>query len=184
MTLKDLAAEAGISVGMASQVERGLANPSLRILEGLRAALRVALTDLLEPGPVHPVPASATFDPKSVLPPQEFVRRAAHRPQLEVGLQGMRKELLSPSGDHAIQFMMIDLPPGATADEVMVGPGEKAGLVMTGRIMLSVGTRLAELGEGDSFQFDSNQTHWVRNPGTDTARILWIMNTQPVAPHF
>ena len=48
LSLSELAQRAGVSVGMISQIERNLANPSVRILERLRVALNVPLTTLLE----------------------------------------------------------------------------------------------------------------------------------------
>src|SRR5260221_10497094 len=47
----ELALQAGLSVGVISQIERGQANPSLRTLERVRLALDVPLMVLLE-GPV------------------------------------------------------------------------------------------------------------------------------------
>ncbi len=50
LSVSSLAARANVSVGMISQIERNLTNPSIRTLERLRLALSVPLTMLLEDG--------------------------------------------------------------------------------------------------------------------------------------
>jgi transcriptional regulator with XRE-family HTH domain len=173
LSVNELAVRAGVSAGTVSQVERNKANPSVRILERLRQALSVPLTALLEGD-------DAVSDPVA----GDFVRKAAERPLFDVGKRGMQKELLSPHGEHDLKMMIILLPPGAGSDEVLVGVGEKAGLVLEGSIVLNVGDRRALLGEGDSFQFKSTVPHSVHNESGKPARVLWVMNTRPPVVHL
>ena len=172
-SVNELAARAGVSVGTVSQVERNKANPSVRILERLRRALSVPLTALLEED-------DAVSDPVA----GDFVRKATARPLFDVGKHGMQKELLSPHGDHDLKMMIILLPAGAGSDEVLVGEGEKAGLVLEGTVVLNVGDRRAVLRAGDSFQFKSTVPHSVRNESGEMARVLWVMNTLPPVVHL
>ncbi len=44
MTIKALAEQANVSAGAISQIERNLANPTVRVLEQLRVVLNVPLT--------------------------------------------------------------------------------------------------------------------------------------------
>jgi transcriptional regulator with XRE-family HTH domain len=173
LSVNELAMRAGVSVGTVSQVERNKANPSVRILERLRQALSVPLSALLEAD-------DAISDPVV----GDFVRKAAERPVFDVGKHGMQKELLSPHGEHDLKMMIIMLPAGAGSDEVLVGVGEKAGLVLEGAVVLNVGDRRAVLRAGDSFQFKSTVPHSVRNESGETARLLWVMNTQPPVVHL
>ncbi len=92
-----------------------------------------------------------------------LVRKADERPFFNVGDQGMTKELLSPQGDHDIQMMIIALPAGASSTEVLIGEGEKAGLVLSGTVVIEVAGHRSELSEGDSFQFRSTLPHSVHN---------------------
>jgi transcriptional regulator with XRE-family HTH domain len=181
LSLKVLAQRSDVSVGMISQIERGLANPSVRILEQLRVALDVPLTTLLEgdddgEGAVDGVAVA------EVVP--DFVRRADQRPNFTVTAGGLSKELLSPHGKHDLQFMIITIPGGSRSKEILLGVGEKAGLVLDGAVELTVGGRTEVLGPGDSFQFDSELPHHVANTTRRTARILWIMNVRPPVVHF
>jgi transcriptional regulator with XRE-family HTH domain len=173
LSVNELAVRAGVSVGTVSQVERNKANPSVRILEKLRHALSVPLSTLLEGD-------DAGSDPDTA----DFVRKGAERPLFEVGKNGMQKELLSPHGEHDLQMMIITLPAGSGSEEVLVGIGEKAGLVLEGSVVLHVDERRCVLNAGDSFQFKSTVPHSVRNDSGKTARLLWIMNTRPPVIHL
>lgn len=133
------------------------------------------------------VPLSALFEESagaSEIEVRAFVRKSKQRPLFEVGKSGMKKELLTPRGEHDLQMMVINLAIGSTTDEVMIGSGEKAGLVLEGTVVLSVGDRSAELSAGDSFQFKSTMPHSLRNESESIARILWIINMQPLLIHL
>ena len=158
----ELALRAGLSVGVISQIERGHANPSLRTLERLRLALDVPLMVLLEG------PGGAGTDPA-------FVRRRHARPRLMVGNRGLGKEILSPPDTDGLRFMIITMPPGAQSEDVLTGPGQKAGLVLKGQISLTVRDEQVRIAEGDSFQFPSDVKHAFVNNTDQPAEILWIM---------
>lgn len=168
MSIGDLAQVAGVSAGIISQIERGQANPSLKTLERIRTALGVSLWALLE----QSAPQSSG-DPS-------FVRRSADRVRLTVGPHALVKQLLSPSSEQSLRFMLISFPPHAENTEMLLGPGEKAGLVLDGQVALTVGEETALLCPGDSFQFDSQQPHRVVNPGDEPAEVLWIMSMSVV----
>jgi transcriptional regulator with XRE-family HTH domain len=158
----ELALQAGLSVGVISQIERGQANPSLRTLERLRLALDVPLMVLLEG------PDNAGNEPA-------FVRRRHARPRLMVGNMGLTKEILSPPDTDGLRFMVITVPPGAQSEDVLTGPGQKAGVVLKGQIGLTVDDEQAQIGEGDSFQFASDVKHAFVNNTEQPAELLWIM---------
>ena len=61
-----------------------------------------------------------------------FVRRRANRQRIVVGETRLVKELLSPRNDRNLRFMLITLPPGGVSEDVIIGQGEKGGLVLEG----------------------------------------------------
>lgn len=164
MSIGVLAQQAVVSAGIISQIERGQANPSLKTLERIRAALGVSLWALLEP-----TKSQTSGDPG-------FVRRAADRVRITVGPYRLLKELLSPNTDQNLRFMIMSFPPRAKNTDMLLGIGEKAGLVLEGHVNLTVGDETALLETGDSFQFDSNLAHQVVNPAAQAAQVLWIMS--------
>lgn len=166
LTINELAALAGVSAGAISQIERHQTNPTVRMLEQLRIALRVPLTALLD-----------SEEPQSV-GAEPFVRRQADRPHFHVGESGVAKEMLSPNGEHDLQFMLITIPAGSGPREMLMGSGEKAGLLVEGELILTVSGDSVTLAAGDSFQFKSHLTHSVFNQGSVPAKVLWIMQIQ------
>ena len=168
MTVKDLADNSGVSIGMISQIERNLSSPSIRVLERIRQAMNIPLMALLE-GAEN---TSGVED--------QIVRRKKDRPVLVRNGGAIIKQLLSPAGDHDVQFMYITMKPGAVQRDVLISSGEKAGVILSGSIVLQVNGKLFRLNEEDSFQFSSNTTHFVENDSENSATILWIMNTKAV----
>ena len=170
MSLQEVAKASGVSVGMLSQVERDLANPSLRILTGIRRALGAEVSDLF-------------LEPPRPLQDPEFVRRASRRPRLELGQ--LSKELLSSGGHHNLQFMILHIQPnGSSGESPLRYPAEKGGMVLSGKLLLRVGDAEALLSEGDSFVFDSSIPHSFRNPARTVARILWIIGAVALDRHL
>ena len=164
LTIAQLAEQAGVSSGMISQIERGTTNPSIKTLQRLRAALGVNLWEVLNQN-VEAAPQRS-----------DFVLRRADRPRIVVGESRLVKELLSPRKDRNLRFMFITLPPGGVSEDVIMGQGEKGGLVVEGRVQLTVGQEVSDLGEGDSFQFPSSLPHSLSNPHGEPARVVWIMS--------
>jgi transcriptional regulator with XRE-family HTH domain len=165
LTILELAAKAGVSAGMISQIERGNANPSVKTMQRLSTALDVNLWQFLD-------------EPKPRLTNDEapFVRRRDQRPRLVLGSTGLVKELLSPQFAENLRFMFVSMKPGSFTEEVLIAPGQKAGYVVSGSVQLTVGDHVVVLEEGDSFQFNSDVAHRLDNHSFEDAKVLWIMS--------
>ena len=172
LSLLSLARAAKVSVGMLSQIERGLSNPSWRVLTQIRLALDVPVSALFEET------QSASTDPS-------FVRRGNHHPHLDLGGHFV-KELLTSNTRYNLQMMVLHIPPeGSSGDKHLSYPAEKGGLVLDGEFRLSVGGEEALLRPGDSFVFDSLSPHGFVNPSkTKPARVLWVIGKIPVERHL
>lgn len=170
LSLQELSKLAGVSVGMLSQIERNLANPSIRVLTAIRRALDA--------------PVGAFFQGASpVASDPEFVRRAGRRPSLKLG--PVSKELLSSSAAHNLQVMILHVDPEGSSGDVPVSyAAEKGGMVLSGQIVLKVGDKEAVLEEGDSFVFDSSIPHSFRNDSRKVAKVLWIIGAVPLERHL
>lgn len=162
LSTAELAIRAGLSAGVISQIERGLGNPSLKTLERLRVALGVSLMTLIEGN------LARTADPS-------FVRRLAARPHLTVGPLAIDKAILSPAATEGLRLLLVTMPVGSRIDDLLREEGQKAGLVLRGRISLMVDDEDCILNEGDSFQFSAALPHVLWNDGPRSAEIVWIM---------
>jgi mannose-6-phosphate isomerase-like protein (cupin superfamily) len=55
---------------------------------------------------------------------------------------------------------------------MLAHPGEEGGVIVTGRIELSVGGESRVLGPGDAYYFKSSLPHRFRNPGREECEIV------------
>jgi transcriptional regulator with XRE-family HTH domain len=161
-TLSRLAAEAGCSVGLLSQVERGTSRLSVRRLRDIALALGVNIS---------------WFMPDSAAPPEEagLIVRKGLRRYLNYG-SGVKDALLTPSLDRQLELLESTIAPGAgSGEEPYSHDGEEAGIVLRGRLALWIDGRTFHLNEGDCFSFESSRPHRYWNPGETDAVIIWAI---------
>lgn len=152
LSVQALAQSAGVSLGLVSQLERGLGNPSLHTIHRIAAALGMSVTRLLEP-PVEEL-VVVRADRPHVLPP------AAGTPD---DGQAVR-ELLSPRGETAIQLIRTTLPPTFTNEaRPFRHLGTETVTVLSGRLHITHGDRHIDLGPGDTATYGCSTPHWWAN---------------------
>jgi transcriptional regulator with XRE-family HTH domain len=167
LSIQMLADRCGLSIGMLSQIERGLSTPSIRSLRLLSIALDV--------------PVSWFFMQSDAAAPggSRYILRKAARSSLRLTPTGVRKESLTPAGDGALELYEATLAPGGTSGpEFYSHGGEKAGLVTLGTLRLWLEEEPHLLGEGDSFRFPSKISHRFDNPTGDYTSVLWIVSAR------
>jgi transcriptional regulator with XRE-family HTH domain len=161
-TLRAVAERAEISDSFLSQVERGVASPSVASLQRIAGALGAAVSDLFEPDDARARPR---------------VLRKESRPVLPLGTRG-RKFLLTPRPLDNLEVFIGELQPGAaTAESPYVhGDSEELVVVLSGTIQLQLGAELHELHPGDSVDYPSSLPHRVVNTGVDVAEVMWVIS--------
>lgn len=176
ISLRELSEKSGVSVGTISQIERNIANPSMRVLTAIRRALNIPMQVMFGDD-------SGDAAESGVEDAPPFLRRAAKRPRIDIG--SLQKELLTSGGNHNLQIMILTIEPGGSSGNTALSyPAEKGGLVLEGELMLTVDNREARLEEGDSFVFNSAQPHGFRNDSNRTARILWVIGAVQFDRHL
>ena len=163
LSLVDLAKAADVSVGNLSEIERGLAIPSIRTFCLLSTALGIGAGWLLEQsGPVQP-----NGDP--------YVVRATARQSIVFSKPGVVKRLASPPGLGNLQMLLVEIDPGSGSGEQGYShAGEECGIVFEGILDLWIDDEKRTLGTGDSFRFPSTKTHRFHNPGNVLTRVVWV----------
>lgn len=167
LTLNELSQSAGLSVGLLSQIERGITSPSLKSLHLICEALSFPVGWLFDQTP-DSNPAE-----RSVV-----VRQGMHR-TLTLSEFGVKKELLSPDLGGNLQLYTMTIKPGGhSGPEPYAHDGEEGGVVLAGTLKISIEGQDLTLFEGDSFRFLSSRKHRFSNPGTVETRVIWA-NSQP-----
>ncbi|SDB73005.1 transcriptional regulator, XRE family with cupin sensor [Belnapia rosea] len=162
-TLQEVSIRSGLSVGMLSQIERGVSSPSIRSLQKLAEIFAVPIGWFFsDPGATPQGPA--------------WVLRRAQRRVLDLSAKGITKELLSPEGDGKIELMLITIEAGGSSGESPYRhAGEDAGTVLEGALDLEVDGVASLLQAGDSFRFLSTLPHRFGNRGPLRCMVLWAV---------
>lgn len=163
MSIKDLAESSGLTSGFISQVERGLAEPSISSLRNIASALGVAVFYfLLDDVDVNPV-----------------VRKDETR-LLKFPQSKMTYELLSPDLNRQMEMFKATLHPG---EETSKGPfahsGEEVLHVTSGSARIQIGDESYDLETGDTIHFNSGKPHKIACAGDET--LVFISTTTPPA---
>lgn len=159
-TLRTTAADAGITEGFLSQIERGMSNPSLATLRRIAGVFGLGISDL--------------FDDASAGEPR--VLRPEDRPVLHFGSMGTKVHLTPDADRHLDVFVWEFKPKGSTGlDLLSHGDSEEFMLVLSGSITLDLGTRRFEMRAGDSIVYRSSTPHRVVESANQPAHVLWAM---------
>jgi transcriptional regulator with XRE-family HTH domain len=170
LTTATLAAKCGVSRSMISQVERGLAAPSLDVLWGLARALDVPIGTFfqgyypaLDPGraPGITAPGAAVT-----------VVRAGERKRLGL-TPSLTYQLLSPDVQHQIEMIWVEYGPGESGPATpFQHAGEEQMVVIEGKMQMWIAGEIYPLEAGDSITFDSALPHRALNPYSEPATVI------------
>ena len=169
MSLKQVADGAGLSVGMLSQVERGLAVPSIKSMRAICDALEMPVIWLFE-GPQEQAPEDA-----------DIVVRAGARRELSYHDAALRKEILTPDSQPQIQMLRFLMKPGADSGEPYSNAeGGKCGIVLKGTLGLELNDRTFTIGTGDSFAFPAQAMVRFWTVGDEDCEVIWVVSPATV----
>jgi len=166
LSLVQVAKACGISLGLLSQIERGLSSPSVKIVSVLARHFGVSVDSLLRgAGP------GDTADAGSV------ARAGTHR-RVDLDAKGIRKEMYTPPAGRTLDLCRARIAPGgSTGDDLFsTNMGEQVGLVLQGMLELWIEDRVVLLGAGDSFCYASRTPRRWRNPGPEVAEVIWAIS--------
>jgi transcriptional regulator with XRE-family HTH domain len=157
LSQRELAKRAGVTNGLISLIEQNRVSPSVSSLKKVLDGIPMALADFF------------TLDlggkPQVFFPRDELAN---------IGTAGVELRLV---GDRLAKRGMSILheryAPGAdTGEEMLTHAGEEGGVVVRGKIELTVGGESRILGAGDAYYFKSSVPHRFRNAGREECEIV------------
>lgn len=180
-----LADRCGVSRSMISQVERGLAAPSLEVLWSLARALDVPIGTFFQgdgpqgnPPDGHHAPGTEPGRASGATPgsltsgPAATVVRAGERKRLGL-TPSLTYQLLSPNLQHQIELVWIEYGPGEAGPVTpFQHAGEEQMVVIAGRMQMWIAGDIYPLEAGDSITFDSALPHRALNPYSEPATVI------------
>lgn len=169
LSVNALAEKVGVSRSLISQIERGIASPSLTTLRKIAGALGVPVAALFLGSDEASSGESDRFG-------RRLVVRAEERKRLYIQRADVSYKLLTPDVDRKIEFIFAEIDPGASvpAEEGIhaAHPGEENVLCLKGSVTFIIAGEEFRLGEGDSISFDCSVPHRMENRGEARAELV------------
>lgn len=163
LTLQGLAAGVGRSLGWLSQVERGQTEPSVRDLGRIADIFGINISFFFRS-------SSRTEGERGL------VLRAADRFAIGSNASGLTEELLSPTLSGSFEMIKsVFAPRSDSGGPVRRQQREDGGVLVRGRLTLTIGEVRVDLEPGDSFQFADRDYAWA-NPHDEPAEVIWVVS--------
>jgi transcriptional regulator with XRE-family HTH domain len=157
LSQRKLARQSGVANATISQIEAGKLNPTVsmlkKVLDGVPMGLGAFFAD--------------EFEPERRL----FYRAGELTEIADGGVSYLQvgANLL----DRSIQLLKESYQPGAgTGKHAITHEGEECGIVLAGRLEVTVAEESAVLRAGDAYYFRSSQPHSFRNPGSEPCEVI------------
>ncbi len=165
ITVRELARRVGVTPSLISQVERGLAMPSVGTLLEIASTLHLDIGDLFK-SEVRPVRSAAGL-----------VQRSGSRTTIRLA-SGVRWERLTAAPDSEVEFLYAVYKPGSAScgeDSMLRHGGREYAYLVSGRLGVKIGFEEYQLGPGDSISFDAQMPHRLWCVGRRPAVGIWII---------
>lgn len=157
LSQRQLARQSGVANATISQIEAGKINPTVsmlkRVLDGI------------------PINLSEFFSDEADTDGQVFFR-AEELTEIADGNVSYR-QVGANLRNRAIQFLHERYQPGSgTGKHDLTHDGEECGIVLSGRLQVTVGEQTTVLRSGDAYYFRSNQPHHFLNSGSEPCEVI------------
>lgn len=172
-SIRSLAARAGVSASLISDVERGKVEPSISTLKRVASAMGTTLTYFFSDPSASNSRVVRAAERVAVSPEMDREPKGEARSAMEA--RGIRFELASPEHAENIEAIFGRYEVGASlGDEPVTHEGEEWGMVLRGRLKVWVGEEIHFLDPGDSIWFPSMIPHRMENVAKEPTEYIWI----------
>ena len=186
LTLRELARRVGVSPSLISQIETGRSQPSVGTLYAIATELEVSVDDLLFDGddtrPERPSGAAGARDDLG----SRRRAGAASSNRRAISLDsGVRWERLTTQHDDDVEFLDVVYDVGgasSTAESLTRHAGREYGLVLSGRLGVTLVFEEHVLEPGDSISFASTTPHRLANVGDEPVHAIWCVVGRDPSP--
>ncbi|MCT4565224.1 MAG: XRE family transcriptional regulator [Maledivibacter sp.] len=158
LTQDELANRCDLTKGFISQIERNLTSPSINTLIDILEALGTDISHFF----------NEEIEEKIVFSKDDIYDRIYED-------YGYCISWLIPNAQkNDMEPILITLPEKTKTKEDDPHEGEEFGYVLKGKANLVLGKKNYKIRSGESFYFKSNKIHYLENPYSKPATILWV----------
>ena len=155
LTQQELADRTELTKGFISQLERGQVSASV-----------VTLMDLIECLGTTPAEFFKEEEEKVVFTEDEYFEKLDE--------MGNSRQWIVPTAQRfQMEPLLVLVQPHSSLEEDKPHNGEEFGYLMSGRLNVYLGEKV-HIKSGESFYYQASQKHRLENPGSRTAKLLWI----------
>jgi len=171
LTLRSLAARAGLSIGFLSQVERGISSIGLTALGSVASALGHSVADFFD------TPATAgAGDPVVVPMPRHFTLTRGENAAVQYVSGQQTYRMLSERGAGLVlEPMVVHIAPGGRRENAYGHAGEEFAYVISGELLYEVDGVEHRLGPGDSVHLRSSVPHSMYNDTEEVTTVVSVV---------
>ena len=157
LSQRELAKRAGVTNGTISLIEQNRVSPSISSLKKVLDGIPMSLAEFFT--------LDLATDPQVFYGREELV---------DIGDGDISLRLVAAKRpNRAMTIMHERYRAGAdTGEDMLNHKGEEGGLVLSGKVELTVGGQSRVLGPGDAYYFLSTVPHRFRNPGPEACEII------------
>ena len=157
LSQRKLAKLAGVSNATISLIEHGRTDPSTGLLKRILDALGVSFAEFF---------SQETRTPDKVFFTNDELSR--------ISSGAIRYDQVgSDLRDAQLQILYERYEPGADTGQSMLShPAEEGGIILQGRLEVTVADQVQVLGAGDAYRFNSRLPHRFRNTGSEACVVV------------
>lgn len=157
LSQRQLARQSGVANATISQIEAGKLNPTVSMLKKVLDGIPLRLSEFFSDEPETP---------------DRVFFRADELTEIADGGVSYR-QVGANLHDKAIQFIKECYQPGAgTGRHEITHEGEECGLILKGRLQVTVGDQTTVLRTGDAYYFRSSRPHSFVNSGSEPCELI------------
>ncbi|MEW9079214.1 helix-turn-helix domain-containing protein [Terrisporobacter glycolicus] len=162
LSIRELAKMAEVTPSLLSQIERGLANPSVNSLKSIANALNAPLF---------------TFFTSEVIKEDLIVRGNNRKKVILPGADNVIYEMLAPGVSHNLEFAIMDLSPkSSSCTDYIHHNGYEIAYVLEGEVTLHLDDEKFELKKEDSVKIPVGMKHrWENNSDLESKIIFAVL---------
>ncbi len=161
LSIREVAQMAQVTPSLLSQIERGIANPSVNSLKSIASALNVPLF---------------TFFLSEVRQEDLVVRKEKRRKVILPGNDKVVYEMLAPGNSDNLEFAIMNLAPSTSScNEYINHKGYEIAYILEGQVDLYLEEDKLTLYQGDSIKVLAGTNHRWQNDYDKECRVIFAV---------